>query len=174
MSGSRPAPLAGRAIVITRPVHQAESLAACVRAAGGEVISFPTIEIVEPEDLRPFYDAVDCLQDFDRAIFVSPNAVSRALDLIGPRRTLPPSLAIAAIGDATVRALHGRGVTHVTAPLHSFDSEALLALPQFEHVTGERIVIFRGQTGAPLMATLQVVDSAWKRESTGYQQGQLG
>ena len=145
------APLAGRGIVITRPAHQAGSLAEKVRARGGRVILFPTIEIVEPQDLSPFFAVVDRLEEFDLAVFVSPNAVTRAFDAMSARRPLPERLAVAAIGDATVGALERRGVREVIAPHHSFDSEALLALPGFQEVAGKRIVIFRGQGGRELL-----------------------
>ncbi|HET7548506.1 MAG TPA: uroporphyrinogen-III synthase, partial [Usitatibacter sp.] len=68
---ARAGPLAGRCIVITRPAHQAGSLAEKVRTAGGEVIRFPVIEIAEATDLAPFYRVVDALEAFDYAIFVS-------------------------------------------------------------------------------------------------------
>ena len=145
------APLAGRGIVITRPAHQADPLAEKVRAQGGRVILFPTIEIAEPQDLRPFFAVVDRLEEFDLAVFVSPNAVTRALDLTTARRRLPERLAIAAIGDATMSALERLGVRQVIAPPHSFDSEALLALPSFQEVAGKRIVIFRGEGGRELL-----------------------
>ena len=38
-------PLAGKGIVVTRPARQAERLAALIRAAGGEPILYPVIEI---------------------------------------------------------------------------------------------------------------------------------
>lgn len=160
MSVSAPKPLAGRGIVITRPAHQAQMLAAQVRAAGGRVILFPTIEITEPENLRPFHAVVDRLQDFDVAIFVSPNAVSRAFDLIAARRTLPRNLVIAAMGDATVGALQSRGVPGIIAPVHSFDSEALLALPAFQQAKGKRVVIVRGQGGRELLGATLIARGA--------------
>jgi uroporphyrinogen-III synthase len=151
MSGSAATPLAGRGIVITRPAHQADALAEAVRAKGGRAILFPTIEIIVPRDLRPFFAVVDRLEDCDVAVFVSPNAVTRAFDLMIARPRLPARLTIAAIGDATVSALEQRGVREVIAPVHSFDSEALLALPAFHALAGKRVVIFRGEGGRELL-----------------------
>jgi uroporphyrinogen-III synthase len=145
------APLAGRGIVLTRPAHQADMLAEKVRGRGGRVILFPTIEIVAPQDLQPFFAVVDRLEEFDLAVFVSPNAVMRAFELTTARRRLPERLAIAAVGDATLSALEQRGVREVIAPAHSFDSEALLALPAFHKVAGKHIVIFRGEGGRELL-----------------------
>lgn len=145
-------PLAGRGIVITRPAQQAQSLAARIRAAGGHPILFPVIEIRDADDLRAFNALVDHLHEFDLAIFVSPNAVNRALDVIAARRTLPAGLAIAAIGRASARALERRGVRGAIAPAHGSDSEALLALPALHDVAGKNVVIFRGEGGRELLA----------------------
>jgi len=86
--------LAGRGIVITRPAHQTGSLAESVTAAGGRVILFPVIEIVDPLDLAPFNAVIDRLQEFDFAIFISPNAVNKAMHFISARRALPAGLRI--------------------------------------------------------------------------------
>ena len=143
--------LAGRCIVITRPAHQAGSLAAKVREAGGEVILFPVIEIADAENLQPFYALVDRLDEFDIAVFISPNAVSRAMRVIAERRALPAKLAVAAIGEATVRTLRTHGIATAIAPPKGFDSEALLALPALRDVAGKRILIFRGQGGREVL-----------------------
>jgi uroporphyrinogen-III synthase len=153
-------PLAGRGIVITRPAHQAGSLAARVDAAGGRVMLFPVIEIVDAADLEPLNALVDRLHEFNVAIFISPNAANKAVNLISARRTLPAGLAIAAIGRATVNALRSRGVDEVLAPAQSFDSEALLALPALEDVAGKRVVIFRGEGGRELLGDMLIARGA--------------
>ena len=146
MSPAPERPLAGRGIVVTRPAQQAGPLAAAIQDAGGHAILFPTIEIVDIDDPRPLLALIDRLDQFDIAIFVSPNAVARALPLIGARRQLPEQLQIAAIGHSSVRALARYGVSRVIAPAR-FDSEALLDLPETRDVRGKRVVIFRGVGG---------------------------
>jgi uroporphyrinogen-III synthase len=144
--------LAGRGIVITRPAHQSADLAQRVTGAGGRVFPFPTIEIVEPENLAALDALIDRLDEFDLAIFASPNAVARAMASITARRALPAQLAIAAIGQASARALARYGVRGVIVPRHGFDSEALLALPALHDMRGKRVAIFRGTGGRELMA----------------------
>jgi uroporphyrinogen-III synthase len=144
-------PLAGRGIVLTRPAHQAGTLAARVAAAGGRVILFPAIAILDPADFAPFNALVDRLHEFDLAIFISPNAVNKAMNRITVRRALPAGLAIAAVGHATANALRACGVANVIVPTDSFDSEALLALPALEAMTGKRVAIFRGEGGRELL-----------------------
>lgn len=152
MNASAPGgPLAGRGIVITRPAHQAQALADLIRAAGGNPILFPVLEILDAGDLKPLNTLIDRLDEFDLAIFISPNAVNKAMNLIAARRQLPPGLMFAAIGRSSVKELGRFGVTRVIAPAKKFDSEALLALAEFGEVAGKRIVIFRGDGGRELL-----------------------
>jgi len=144
-------PLAGRGIAVTRPAHQAQALARLIEDRGGRPILFPAIEIREVDDPRPFLDLVDRLDAFDLAIFISPNAVDRAVGPILERRALPPRLRIAAIGGASVRALARHGVSGVIAPRERYDSEALLEVPELAAPSGMRIAIFRGQGGRELL-----------------------
>ena len=144
-------PLSGKGIVVTRPAHQAAHLAEMIRAAGGRAILFPVIEIVEVGDLQPLLALIDRLDEFDLAIFISPNAVNKAMNLIKARRALPPHLQLAAIGRSGVRELRHFGVPSVIAPAARFDSEALLELPALRDVAGKRIVIFRGDGGRELL-----------------------
>ena len=144
-------PLAGKGIVVTRPAHQAQHLVRLITAAGGNAIPFPTIEIVDIPDQRPLMALIARLEEFDIAIFVSPNAVNQALKLIKVRRALPPHLKLATIGNGGVRELKRHGVVHVIAPAH-FDSEALLDMAEMRAVAGRRIVIFRGTGGRELLA----------------------
>jgi len=144
-------PLRGKNIVVTRPAHQARELAELIRAAGGNPILFPVLEIRDVADLKPLIALIDRLEDFDLAIFISPNAVSKAMNLITARRALPANLAVAAIGPGSVKELARFGVTAVIAPARRFESEALLALPQLQAMGGKRVVIFRGEGGRELL-----------------------
>ena len=143
--------LAGRRIVVTRPAGQNEGLAELIRAEGGEPIVFPVLEILDLEDTRALVAAADRLHEYDLAVFISPNAVDKALNVIGARRAWPPGLRAATIGRASERALARYGVADVIAPSGRFDSEALLALPQLADVQGWRVVVFRGDGGRELL-----------------------
>ncbi len=142
--------LAGRRIVLTRPAHQAAPLAELIRDAGGDPLLFPVIEIADLEDKAPLNAQINRLDEFDRAFFVSPNAVHKAMTAITARRALPPRLKYAAVGRGTVRALTKFGVTDVMAPAR-FDSEALLEMPGLADVAGRRFIIFRGVGGRDVL-----------------------
>lgn len=143
--------LAGLRVLVTRPAHQAEGLCTLIERGGGTPVRFPTIEIAPPRNLAPLEDLIARLDDFDIAIFVSPNAVTRAMEMIRARRgELPPPMIVACIGGASAGALAEFGVVDVLAPARA-DSEGLLALAPLRQVTGKRVVIFRGEDGRELL-----------------------
>jgi uroporphyrinogen-III synthase len=141
----------GRRILLTRPAGQNERLAALVRAAGGEPLEVPAIEIRAPDDPGPLRAVADRLEDYDLAVFVSPNAVDQAMAAIRSRRAWPARLRAATVGTASAQALARHGVSDIIAPSERFDSEALLALPALGDARGRRVVIFRGDGGRELL-----------------------
>lgn len=164
-------PLAGRGIVITRPAHQAQPLADLVRAAGGNPILFPVLEILDAEDLGPLNALINRLDEFDLAIFISPNAVNKAMNLITARRVLPQRLKVAAIGRGSVKELRHFGVASVIAPSKKFDSEALLELPELTDVAGKQMVIFRGDGGRELLGDMLAARGARVEYAECYRRG---
>ncbi|HSO07109.1 MAG TPA: uroporphyrinogen-III synthase [Pelomicrobium sp.] len=160
LSGSRARPLAGRGIAVTRPLEQAEHLAALVREAGGVPIVCPVLEIEDVADLAPLAALIDRLDEFDLAIFISPTAVQKAMNIIRARRELPGRLRVAAVGKGSARELRKFGIADVLAPASRFDSEALLALPELADVAGKRVAIFRGEGGRELLGDALVARGA--------------
>lgn len=144
-------PLAGVGVVITRPAHQAGSLAQRVEQEGGRAILFPALEIFDAEDMTRLSDIADRLEQFDLAVFISPNAVDKAMNLVRSRREWPQTLRCAAVGKGSSKALARFGIDRVLVPPGRFDSEALLALPELNQVKGKKVVIFRGEGGRELL-----------------------
>jgi uroporphyrinogen-III synthase len=143
--------LAGRGILITRPAHQAGPLAALIHAEGGRPVIFPALEILDPADPQPLLDAIARLETYDLTIFISPNAVTRVMERMAGRRAWPAGLRVAAIGKGGVRELERHGIHDVIAPQRSFDSERLLEMPQLQAVSGQRVLILRGDGGRELL-----------------------
>ncbi len=144
-------PLTGRGIVVTRPAHQAASLAGLIRAAGGNPILFPVLEILDTEDLQPLLDVIARLDEYQLAVFISPNAVLRTMNQVAARRAWPAHLRVAAVGKGSMKELRRFGITGIIAPDRMYDSEHLLAMPELQDVTGQRVVIFRGDGGRELL-----------------------
>lgn len=144
-------PLDGLGVVVTRPAHQAENLVKLIERAGGRAILFPTLEIFDARDMGPLSAVIDRLEQFDLAIFISPNAANKAMNLIRARRTWPQGLRCAAVGKGSGKALARFGIHDMLVPQGRFDSEALLALPELQDMAGKRVVIFRGEGGRELL-----------------------
>jgi uroporphyrinogen-III synthase len=140
-------PLAGRGIVITRPREHAPALAGLVRAAGGEPILFPTIEILPAADPDRAAEVIARLDEFALAIFVSPTAAQCGHAMVSATRGWPDTLRVAGVGEGTAEALRERGFRDVIAPSGQADSESLAALPELQDLRGSSIAIFRGQGG---------------------------
>jgi uroporphyrinogen-III synthase len=168
------AALAGRGVVITRPAGESQRLAALIRAAGGEPLLCPAMEIQDLADARALDDVIDRLDAFDLAIFVSPSAVDRAMTRITAWRTLPPKLRCAAIGPGGAQALTRFGVNKVMAPPRGdgrYDSESLLGLPFLQNVRGLRVVIFRGDGGRELLGDTLAARGAAVEHAACYARG---
>jgi len=139
--------LQGLGIVITRPRPAAEALAAAIALEGARPFVFPSLAI---EDLAPSGELDSALARLPRAalaIFVSAHAVQKGLAAARRRGPWPAGTRVAAVGEATAEALRNSGFDAVISPTERHDSEALLALPQLQHVEGADIVIFRGEGG---------------------------
>jgi uroporphyrinogen-III synthase len=153
MAAPEAAPLSGVRVLVTRPPQQSQHLIDLIRQAGGSAIAFPVIDIAEPADAAALRRVIDHLDEYDIAVFISPNAVTRALNLIHARRgALPAGLRLAAVGAGSARELRRLSGGEVLAPTARADSEALLALPEMNDVRDKRIVIFRGEGGRELLA----------------------
>jgi uroporphyrinogen-III synthase len=139
--------LEGLGVVLTRPRAAAEALARPLEAEGARVFIFPALAI-EPLAPTPALDALlSRLAAFDCAIFVSANAVEHGLEMAKRKGPWPAKLRVAAIGEATAEALRNSGIPEVISPPERHDSEGLLALAQLQAVSGQNIVVFRGEGG---------------------------
>jgi uroporphyrinogen-III synthase len=139
--------LSGRGILITRPREHAAPLAEAVRAAGGEPVVFPAIEIGPAPDREALARTIATLERFELAIFISESAVAHGCAAVLAARPWPERTRIAAVGRTTARALERLGIMGVLAPQGQGDSEALAALPELRDLRGRSVVIFRGEGG---------------------------
>lgn len=148
-------PLAGLAVAVTRPAHQADALIARLSDVGATAYKLPLLA------LRPLSDAesvaaidrqLAVLNQFDFAIFISRNAVDFTLQALAERGLhWPAQLPAYTVGTATARYAEQQGIP-CTTPTDRLDSEGLLALPPMQQVAGLRGIIFRADTGRELLA----------------------
>ncbi|WP_244785919.1 fused uroporphyrinogen-III synthase HemD/membrane protein HemX [Cupriavidus pauculus] len=107
-------------VVVTRPAGQSRQLTEALHAAGLDVLGFPLLAIGPASDDAPLRAALSHLSDYALVVFVSPNAVSFALDALaqvregmdGPR--WPPEVPVAVVGPSSVAALAERGIAPPT------------------------------------------------------------
>ncbi len=163
--------LAGRRVVVTRPAGQAAHLAQLIRAAGGEALLYPVLEIFALGESAQLRALIGRLDSFDLAIFISANAASTALALVRARRDWPPGLRVATVGRGSERELERHGFTGVIAPRERFDSDGLLALPEIARMQGKRVVIFRGEGGRELLGETLVARGAAVEYAECYRRG---
>jgi uroporphyrinogen III methyltransferase / synthase len=115
---SRPS-LAGKRIVVTRPIAQSAAICDALRACGAEPLQFPLIEIVPADDLSTLEETLRRLRPGDWIVFTSQNAVAPVAAHLQLLRGAQPELAndiqVAAIGSATERVAKEAGfaVQHV-------------------------------------------------------------
>jgi uroporphyrinogen-III synthase len=138
-------------VLVTRPAHQAENLCRLITAQGDIAVRFPTLAIVEAEDLDAIQRTLTQLDSFDWLIFISSNAVNFALKANSGKIAKFEARQIAAIGKATAEALKQSGLS-VTVMPEDYRSEALLALPAMQLTQGQKVLIVRGAGGREQLA----------------------
>ena len=167
---SEPAPAAPAAltVVITRPAGQSAALAAQLAARGMRTLDFPLIAIEPVRDEAPLRAALGALERYALVVFVSPNAVERALAVYASISSIwPPALPVAVVGPASVAALARHAIAapshRVISPAGSadeeplrFDSESLYAALEAQlgagAFDGKRVLIVRGDGGREWLA----------------------
>ena len=141
-------------VIITRPQIQAQVWAEQLKAQGFHTQLLNLLEIrplMEPDQQRAIQNRVMDFDLYQKAIFVSQNAVEHGmewLDRYWPQ--LPMGVKYFAVGATTARLLAGYGVVVedlAQAESGSMTSESLLQASGLQDVAGEKIIIFRGLGG---------------------------
>lgn len=144
-------PLTGKTVLITRPPGREDNLRRLIEQAGGSVLHYPVITIQAPSDqeIKELARIRDQLHNFSMAIFISATAVEQS-QVYFP--VLPKHLSIVSIGSKTTQALHLHNI-HTDIEASEHDTESLLRSPHLQEtmIQGQRILIFRGGGGRPLL-----------------------
>jgi uroporphyrinogen-III synthase len=147
--------LHGLRVMITRPQAQVPAWRACLTSAGADTVVASLMAIVpisDKADSQAVRQRVMALDTYQHVIFVSQNAAHYGLQWIDDCWSkLPSEINVYAVGSATAQQLHNHDV-HVIEAGHTMNTEALLALPQLQNVGGDKVLIFRGQGGRPVLA----------------------
>jgi uroporphyrinogen III methyltransferase/synthase len=139
--------LSDRQILITRARGQTEEFSRLLEAYGARVISFPTIEIMPPDDWYPFDNAIEKLETYDLVVFTSVNGVrfftqrlkEKGTDLAVLRRKK-----ICAIGPRTQGELEEMGLTVQFRP-PEYRAEGIVEGLKTQGIRGKRILLPRAR-----------------------------
>jgi uroporphyrinogen-III synthase len=135
-------------VLVTRPAGQADGLVAALQQRGFAPRHLPMLQIEALDPLPPAErQRVLDLDRFDHLIFVSANAARIGLACIDdywPQR--PSDQRYWAVGESTALVLEAAGL-HVERPSSDMSSEGLLALTGLADLSGQRVLIVKGQGG---------------------------
>jgi len=144
--------LSGTRVLITRPKDQQQQLADLIATANGIAVCFPTLEIAPTEKQDALKEQLRRLDQFDIAIFVSPNAAHFTFEALQEDAlSLPSSLILGCVGKGCSKAVQEKGYTVHAIPVEGIGSEGLLKHELMQAVSGKRIIIFRGNGGRELL-----------------------
>jgi uroporphyrinogen-III synthase len=168
---SRAAPLAGLRIVVTRAESPSDKLSVQLRAAGAEVIEYPTIAFVPPHDTGPLDAALHAAAErgFDWLLLTSATGVRFVAARLAALAIDPAKLGalrVGAVGPATARAVEEQlGLPNALIP-DSFVAEALAAA--LGDVAGAKILICAADLARPTLAEQLVAAGAQVTRATAY------
>ena len=146
-------PLDGYAVMVTRPVEQAQALITEIEQYGGQVVFAPMIAI-EPLVNDAATRAIKQLAEYDAVIFISKNAADHGLKQIAAAKQSLAKQAVFAVGVGTASRLRELGLADVHTPKSEFSSEGLLKMPGLSahEIHDKRVLIMRGAGGRELLA----------------------
>jgi uroporphyrinogen-III synthase len=160
---SSKATLAGKTVVVTRPLAQAQNILELLEVRLATTVHFPVISISASSNL----DAQDAankhfrdLASFQVIIFISANAVHYAMSAAHALDIKFDNATLAAVGPATKAALEHYNYQVSIVPTSGFTSEALLNDPALQNIAQQNILIVRGEGGREhLRQTLESRDA---------------
>jgi uroporphyrinogen-III synthase len=142
---SRPSPLAGRRVVVTRAAGQADDLAALLAARGAAAVVVPLVEILPvPEALARL--ATLRPDDFEWLVVTSPNGAHSYAAV----HHLSPS-GVAAVGTATAAALREHGIDATLVPPEQRAAGLLAEFPACR-VGGASVLLVQAAGAEPALA----------------------
>lgn len=136
-------------ILVLRPEHQASSTLSALQQKNWRTVHFPTITISDSPELDKQYISTK-LDHANWVFFISRNAVNYFLKHFSTE--LLTSCKVAAVGNATARALEQANIKVTLKPSASFTSEALLESPMLNNLRNQQVVIIRGNGGREHLA----------------------
>jgi uroporphyrinogen-III synthase len=139
-------------VLVTRPPGQGQALATALQQQGFRPVLQPLIEIEVMGEPSPQQRSILLdLDTYQHIVFVSANAIRHGMEWIEnfwPQ--LPIGIHWYTVGKSSASLLQAYGLT-VLQPGGEMSSEALLQLPHLQEVSGQRILLVKGEGGRTLI-----------------------
>lgn len=151
MAGSSNITLNRIRVLITRPQPQGRQLAELIHQQGGQTLQLPMLEVVALPETQTVRNRILALDRYDKIIVISKHAARFGLELIGnywPQRPLYQQWF--AIGATTRHTLAEFDIAAACSSEGS-DSESLLALDDFQDISGQSVLLIKGKGGRDLL-----------------------
>ena len=168
--------LTGKTILITRPIDQTQGLQQLVQQASGQAVVFPLLSI-RPEEQETIALALNDIQNYDKVIFISRNAVNISMHYLQNTGVQLKNDQCIPIGQATLAALRDFGYEGLYGESGLASTENILQQEFFapEMISGESVLIIRGSGGRETLkeelqargATVRYAD-VYNREKVAY------
>lgn len=148
--------LIGQRVLVTRPIHQQAQQMRLLSELHAQPISLPLLEICPTDSSHPDFQLIKQqimnLDLYQIVICISPNAARIAADLIDQYwPQLPINIQWYAIGQKSANILRENGIPAIHSNA-GFDSEAMLTMPELEHLEHSKVLILRGHGGRTTLA----------------------
>ena len=154
------ATLAGKTVIVTRPLAQAQNILESLEVCFATTVHFPVISISASNNLATTKKHLSELASYQIIIFISANAVHYAMKTAKTLDITFDNVALAAVGPATKTALEAYDYQVSIVPASGFTSEALLNDPALQDIAQKNILIVRGEGGREhLRQTLESRDA---------------
>ena len=165
--------LSGKRVVITRAVHQSETLANLLRQANAIPFFYPCIDIAPPEDSTLLDEALRNLVAFDWLILTSANTVhviASRLDALGLPLSVLGHLRVAAVGPTTAKVARGTlGVEAIVpSPANSDEYNAEALARHLSLSSGQRVLLPQSEIASPALAEALAGQGADVQTVTAY------
>lgn len=142
-------PLETLTALVVRAARQQDDFIDRLTALGARVHSLPAM-VIQPLTTAENQAQLAALRDYDKAVVVSANAARLALRGMDVAAVKDDGPVWFAVGDASAAPLREAGLT-VICPERDATSEGLLALPAFADMSGQRVLIIRGEGGRDVL-----------------------
>jgi uroporphyrinogen III methyltransferase / synthase len=147
-------PLFGARVLVTRTREQASGLVQQLRSLGALPLEFPAISFEPLADTCKLDAALAALHMHDWAVFTSQTAVGAVFDrlqALGRDARAFAGVRICAVGPATARSLHDRGLIADLVP-ERFTAQAALAALLSAGVRGSKVLLPQADIALPELA----------------------